>query len=101
MEAATPTVEHEPDRHRFVARFPQGDAELTYQTVATRTLDLTHTFVPAKLRGHGIAEALVRAALAYARQQSFRVIPTCPYVSRWLERHPEQRDLVTTRASAI
>jgi predicted GNAT family acetyltransferase len=97
MKTGDANVEHDPKRNRFVARFPEGDAELAYVRVAAGTLDLTHTFVPPALRGRGIAEALVRAALAHARQQHLKLIPTCPYVARWLDRHPQERELVTTR----
>jgi predicted GNAT family acetyltransferase len=38
-----------------------------------------------------VADALVRAALAYARERDLNVIATCPYVQAWLRRHPEER----------
>jgi predicted GNAT family acetyltransferase len=59
------------------------------------TLVCTHTFVPPELRGRGIAERLVRAALEYARAERLRVVPACSYVAAFVERHPE---LVTPSA---
>lgn len=79
---------------------PEGDGELTYRNIAPHTLDLVHTSVPPAARGCGIAERLVRTAFAHARQQKLWVVPTCPYVERWLERHPEERDLVVARSEA-
>jgi predicted GNAT family acetyltransferase len=37
---------------------------------------------------------LVEGAVRDLRQRGLRLIPICPYVRSWLERHPEQRDLV-------
>jgi predicted GNAT family acetyltransferase len=55
---------------------------------------LTHTVVPPELRGRGIAEKLVRAALADARSQGRLVVPACSYVAKFIERHQEYQDLV-------
>jgi predicted GNAT family acetyltransferase len=48
------------------------------------------------LRGRGVGEALAETAFAYARAQGMRVVPTCPYVQRWLAKHPEQGDVVVS-----
>lgn len=56
---------------------------------------MTRTFVPAELRGRGIAEKLVRAALEHARAERLRVVPACSYVGVFLQRHPEYRDLAS------
>lgn len=58
------------------------------------TLVLPHTFVPPALRGRGIAEKLVRAALDYARAEALSVEPTCSYVALFIERHSEFKSLV-------
>jgi len=58
----------------------------------------THTRVPPELRGRGIAELLVRAALAEARAEKRRVVPACSYVAKFIERHPEYQDLLATGA---
>ena len=85
------TVQHEPSRSRFVVALPDGDAELIYAMFATDVINLEHTEVPASGKGQGVGDALVRAALAYARERGFRVMATCPYVQAWLRRHPDER----------
>ncbi len=89
-------VEHEPERHRFVARFPEGEGELVYRRTASGALDLVHTGVDPKLRRRGIGESLVQAAFDYARANRLQVIPTCPFVAAWLGKHPGERELAAS-----
>ena len=85
------TVEYDPDKSRFFVRLPDGEAELFYEPFSDDVLDLQHTEIPPSGRGQGVGDALVRAALTYARERGMRVIATCPYVQLWLRRHPAER----------
>ena len=86
------TVEHDVQGQRFFVSLPDsGEAELVYGEFSDGILDLRHTEVPPAARGSGVADALVRAALGYARERGQRVIATCPYVQRWLKAHPDER----------
>lgn len=67
-----------------VAEYELSDGRMT----------LTHTFVPNELRGRGMAEKLVRAALAHAQSEHLRVVPACSYVATFITRHPEFQPLV-------
>jgi predicted GNAT family acetyltransferase len=55
-------------------------------------LDLTR--VHEEFAGQGLASQLAQWALDDARAQGLRVLPMCPYVSKWLTTHPEYQDLV-------
>ena len=85
------TVQHDPGGFRFFVPLPDGDAELAYAPFGDDILNLHHTQVPPSGQGLGVGDALVRAALAYARSQGLQVMATCPYVQAWLRRHPEER----------
>jgi hypothetical protein len=87
----SPEVRHDPEGSRFVVDLPDGQAELFYGMFADDVLDLQHTEVPPSGKGQGIGDALVRAALRYARERGVRVMATCPYVQSWLRRHPDER----------
>jgi predicted GNAT family acetyltransferase len=55
---------------------------------------LVHTEVEPRFEGHGLGTRLIAGALADLRQQGLGVVPVCPFVRTYLERHPEDRDLV-------
>ena len=84
-------VEHDESRHRFTISLDEGTAELTYDEFSEGVLNLQHTEVPRHARGEGVGDALVRAALGFARERGYKVVATCPYVQRWLMAHPEER----------
>lgn len=51
---------------------------------------IDHTFVDPSLRGQGMADKLVRAALEQIRKNGGTPAATCTYAVSWLEKHPEQ-----------
>jgi predicted GNAT family acetyltransferase len=87
-------IKHDSDAGRFYADIDGSIAHLDYVRVDERTLDLRHTYVPEALRGRGLAGQIVRFALTYARENSFKVIPTCSYVAATLQRDPSYSDIV-------
>jgi uncharacterized protein len=90
-------VVHEPDRKRFLVRLPEGEGELVYEMIDPATIDLRHTGVQPTLQGRGVGAELVSHAFRHARENGLRVVPTCPYVQRWLKDHPEAHDLLVRR----
>jgi uncharacterized protein len=84
-------VQHDPERQRFYIPLADGEAALLYAFFSDDIIDLQHTEVPRSARGLGVGDALVRAALAYAKEHGLNVIVTCPFVQRWLRKHPEER----------
>lgn len=58
------------------------------------TIVFTHTLVPKKLEGRGIGSKLIRGALDAARDRGLKVVPQCPFVKVYIERHAEYRDLL-------
>ena len=85
--------EHRSEESRFVTTVEGGEAELSYRRIDGSTLDFEHTYVPPALRGAGVAGKLVTEALEFARNEGYRVRPSCPFVASFLEKHPEYRDV--------
>jgi uncharacterized protein len=61
------------------------------------TITFTHTQIDEAYEGRGLAGTLVRAALDAARTRGLAVVPECPYVRRWIERHEDYQSLVQAR----
>jgi uncharacterized protein len=53
-----------------------------------------HTEVDEAHEGEGLGGTLVQAALDRARADRLTVLPFCPFVNGWIERHPDYVDLV-------
>ena len=88
-----PDVLHQPDAHRFMIHTDHGDAELVYRQRSDR-ITFVHTGVPEAARGQNLGTALVEAGLAFARDNELVVVPACPFVKAYMERHPETQDLL-------
>lgn len=56
---------------------------------------LTHTEVPEKFEGKGIGSALVRQVLDDIRQKELALVPLCPFVAAFINRHPEYNSLIS------
>lgn len=80
-------IQHEEGK-RYYIQFGNERAELAYGE-SGRTRDFRHTYVPQELRGRRIAEKLVRHALDDSMRNGYRFIPSCPYVERFVQKHPE------------
>jgi predicted GNAT family acetyltransferase len=90
-----PIHDDEPDRADAGAvEMANMGMVLSYRQVAEGVIDLRSTLVPPHLRGRGLGGQLVRHALDWAREHDTKVIPSCPFVARFIEDHPEYQDLV-------
>lgn len=59
-----------------------------------QTMTITHTGVPEAVGGRGLASALTRVALDYARKEGWSIVPMCSYAAVYIKRHPQYQDLV-------
>ena len=88
-------VSDNPTESRFEARV---DGELAGFAAYETTDDLitfTHTEVFDAFEGQGVGSALARGALDEVRSDGARkVLPRCPFIRGWIEKHPDYQDLV-------
>jgi len=89
-------VTDNPDADRYEAHLDGTLAGILEYTEKRSRIGLVHTEVARAFGGRGIAAELARFALADARRRGLRVIVLCPYVRAYLERHPEDRDVVVS-----
>jgi len=53
-----------------------------------------HTEIDDSFEGQGLGSQLAVGALDDARAQGKRVVPQCPFIKKFISRHPEYQDLV-------
>ena len=58
--------------------------------ISAGVVSVYHTGVVEEAQGQGLGTRLVKEMAAYARQNSLKVIPYCPFVKKLFKRHPEQ-----------
>lgn len=89
-----------PEQRRYEIR---SDGEVAGYADYIRTDNLvtfTHTEIDPAFEGKGLGSSLVRQALDDVRSLDLSVLPVCPFVKQWIERHPDYSDLVYRAPSA-
>jgi predicted GNAT family acetyltransferase len=81
-------VDHNQAKRRFEVSAGGVTAMLVYD-LAPGEIIFVHTEVPKQLEGKGVGATLVKAGLEYARGAGLRIVPRCPFVRSYLEKHPE------------
>ena len=86
-------IKNNKERSRFETKVNGEFAYLDYEYYQGY-LALVHTYVPPKEREQGIAFALVKFALEYAKAENQKVIAGCSSVVMFIEQHPEYESLL-------
>lgn len=82
-------ITHDPASSSFLAEVDGARGLLRYYLADGPRMVVPSVVVDPAIEGRGVASALTRAALDWARSQGLAVEPVCPYVIAWLRRHPE------------
>ena len=83
-----------PDRSRFEIQVGGEVAGFTEYRRRPGLIAFVHTLTDPRFEGQGLASQLVRTALSDARADGLAVLPFCPFVRGYIERHTEYLDLV-------
>jgi uncharacterized protein len=91
------TVRENKGEKRFEMPLEGGKmALIQYVDAGEGVIALVHTEVPEEFEGKGIGARLVKESLEIIKQDDRRIIPTCPFISTYLKRHPEYQSLVNS-----
>jgi predicted GNAT family acetyltransferase len=90
------TVTDNAQQHRYEAVVDGRPAGFAAYRLRPGFVVFTHTQVDAQFEGGGVGSALARAALDDVRAKGQQVVPLCPFVAAYIERHPDYQDLVET-----
>lgn len=86
-------VKHLPKGNRFEIDLGDISAYANYH-LSGKVITIFHVYTPPEFRGKGIAAQLAKYALDYARDNNLKVVPQCPYMRDYIEKHPEYQDLL-------
>jgi predicted GNAT family acetyltransferase len=92
--ATSYTVRDNPEKRRFEIDLGDGSFAIAEYTLPAGKIMFTHTEVPEAHGGKGLGTLLIRTALASARKRGLKVIPICPFFAAYIQKHPEEQDLL-------
>lgn len=90
-------IDHNAGNHKsiFSIRLEgKSVAALSYTMAGSDKIIIDHTEVSAILRGTGAGVSLVKAAVNWARNMQYGVIPLCPFAKATILKHPELQDVL-------
>ena len=80
--------------HQYEFRIGDLITRIEYIKKKNGEIYLTNTEVPSALEGKGVGSSLVRLALEDIERQQLRLVPLCPFVAGYVQKHPEWKRLV-------
>ena len=87
-------VTHNADKDRYEIHVDGILAGFTQAFEDGDVVTFPHTVVFDQFEGQGLASELVSGALDDIRVRGKKIIATCPYVARFVEKHPDYQDLL-------
>ncbi|HLO14222.1 MAG TPA: GNAT family N-acetyltransferase [Anaerolineales bacterium] len=92
------TVTHNEEAHTFETWIEGHLCKLDY-IQDDKNFVIAHVGVYPEFRGQGVAGKIVEAGLAYAKQNSLRVIPMCSYAAYYIRKNPQYVELTSQERS--
>ncbi|CAL9589404.1 hypothetical protein SUDANB121_05224 [Nocardiopsis dassonvillei] len=83
-----------PENKRYEIRVDGEVAGFAEYILTEGLITFTHTEIDPAHEGRGLGGTLVRGALDHVRGRGLDVLPLCPFVKGWIQRHPDYTDLV-------
>ncbi|RPI65847.1 MAG: N-acetyltransferase [Ignavibacteriales bacterium] len=87
-------VKHDKEARKFYLTNDGKDSYLLYM-LQDNIMNIYRTYVPVEQRSQGLAANVVKAALDFAKENNFKVIPTCSYTDFFIKKNKEYEDLLS------
>ena len=87
-------LEHKKKGMFFVEEDGERLAERDYFASAPGQITAYHTEVGEKLRGQHVGDKLVEAVVNFARKNGLKIVPTCSFTKKVIDRTPEFQDVL-------
>jgi hypothetical protein len=82
------------DSHRYVIHVDGRRAGLLQYRLHPKSIELVHTEIYEEFEGRGLGSQLISFALQDARDRGLAVLPFCPFVNDYIQRHRQYVELV-------
>jgi predicted GNAT family acetyltransferase len=87
-------IENDTEQDRYEIYDGDDLAGYTKYRAAPGLIAFLHTEMDPRFEGKGLASQLIRFALEDARSNGLEVLPFCPFVNGYIQRHHEWADLI-------
>lgn len=94
------SVSDDTAKHRYEAHADGKLAGFITYEVREGSVAMLHTQISGAFEGKGVGSALVKGALRRVADAGSTVLPYCPFVAGYLQRHHELQGLVPQERSA-
>lgn len=94
MGAVKISITDDTESQRYVVRVDGRRAGLLQYRLRPELIELVHTEIYEEFEGRGLGSQLISFALQDARERSLAVLPICPFVNDYIQRHRQYVDLV-------
>lgn len=81
------------EQRKFIANVDGYMAFIEY-SLQPETITLEHIEVDKELAGRGIASELTESVLLGIESRGWKVIPECPFIKNYIEKHPEWKSIL-------
>ena len=87
--------EHKNKGAFFIEKDGDWIAEMTYYREGLRKIVIDHIEVDDSLKGKGVGEKMVEAAVKFAEKNNLLIKPVCPFAKKVLESDEKYEDVLT------
>ena len=94
MGAVQIAIADDADSRRYVIRVDGRRAGLLQYRLRPGLIELVHTEIDEEFEGRGLGSQLISFALDDARERGLAVLPFCPFVNDYIQRHRQYVELV-------
>ena len=94
MSAVRIEIADDADKKRYEIHSDGALAGFVTYRLKAGLIELVHTEIDEELEGHGLGSRLISFALDDARERELAVLPFCPFVNDYIQRHRQYVDLV-------
>jgi predicted GNAT family acetyltransferase len=78
----------------YIAGIKEPLAKMVYTMSSPGKMIIEHTEVSEELKGQNVGLQLVKTAVEFARANSIKIVPLCPFANSVFKRKPEFADVL-------